>query len=303
MKNTFKFFVILFLFALAVSSSSFADNGGPSDSTKWPTFNMTAQDISMQPGANGQDSIIYWNVYLLQTNYGQAGIDPFEFCCAQYNWYYNTNIWRNPTVGNMVLTNLGGQTDIPVGIRPPTFQVDSTNNWGPNIGLLKTSGNLPNSSINYFIGNVFPGTKMLQMKLYTNGKSFNQAPIDLQWRTGLVAPNTFLAYFTPNLPTGDTASPQWAQSIYADQPPKYNYVVENGTFVLPVELASFVSTVAKNNVELDWSTATETNNQQFEIERSVANSTEWTKVGTVQGSGTTTEVRNYKFTEQLTIML
>jgi len=67
--------------------------------------------------------------------------------------------------------------------------------------------------------------------------------------------------------------------------------------VLPVELASFTSAISGNNVNLNWSTATETNNAGFDIERSVANGT-WSKVGTVEGNGTTTSAHNYSFSDR-----
>ena len=299
MKNTFKFFVTLFLLAV-VLNTSFAQVAPEF----WPTFTMTAKNITTVPVIVGSDTtadnVVTWEVYILQTNYGQPGIQPFEFCCAQYNWYFNKNIFQNPSIGNLVLTNLGAQTDLPSGVRPPTFQVDSITNWDaqtgrPNTGLLKTSGNLPNSNINFFIGNQFPGTKALKMRLTTNGNHFNNVPFDLQWRAGPTAPNTFLAYFAPNPPGPDSANPQYAQSLLDSAGV---YFVENGNYALPVELASFVSTVVRNNVELNWSTATETNNQMFEIERSISNSNEWSKVGEVQGNGTTTEVRNYKYNDR-----
>ncbi|MCB0727637.1 MAG: T9SS type A sorting domain-containing protein [Ignavibacteriae bacterium] len=63
-------------------------------------------------------------------------------------------------------------------------------------------------------------------------------------------------------------------------------------------MESFVSKINGKNVELEWTTATETNNQCFDIERSVSNSDEWIKLGTVQGCGTTTEPRNYKFNDR-----
>jgi hypothetical protein len=293
MKNTFKFFVTLFLLAVVLNTSK-----AQVAPEFWPTFTMTAKNITMQPNPTfNQDSIVFWDVYILQTNYGQPGIQPFEFCCAQYNWYYNKNIVK-PNGGNLVLTNLGAQTDLPTALRPPTFQVDSNSVWAgqdPSVGLLKTSGNLPNSSVNFFIGNQFPGTKALRMKLTTNGKQFKVDTLNLRWRGGPTAPNTFLAYFAPNPPGPDSANPQYAQSLLDSAGV---YFVENGNIVLPVELASFVSTVNKNNVELNWSTATETNNQMFEIERSISNSNEWTKVGEVQGNGTTTEVKNYKYNDR-----
>ncbi|MBK6773922.1 MAG: T9SS type A sorting domain-containing protein [Ignavibacteria bacterium] len=66
---------------------------------------------------------------------------------------------------------------------------------------------------------------------------------------------------------------------------------------LPVELSSFTSTVTGRDVSLNWSTSTEENNARFEIERS---STEniWTKVGSVNGNGTTTNPHSYSFTDR-----
>ncbi|MBK7254195.1 MAG: T9SS type A sorting domain-containing protein [Ignavibacteria bacterium] len=75
------------------------------------------------------------------------------------------------------------------------------------------------------------------------------------------------------------------------------YTVEGNT-ALPVELASFTATINRNAVSLNWSTATETNNAGFDVERKSATGTEWTKVGNVAGSGTTSEVRNYTFTDR-----
>jgi hypothetical protein len=289
MKKTYGLFLILLLLSV-----SYVNSFSQSPPSAWPTFNMTVKNIVSSP--NGQrDSILTFEVYLFQTNYGQPGVDPFEFCCAQYNWYFNKDIFQNPSVGNAVLTNLGSQTDLPTALRPPTFQVDSVNNWGANNGLLKTSGNLPNSSINYFISPNFPGTKILKMKLTTNGHIWNCVPLNLKFKLG-AAPNTFLAYFVPNPPGPDSANPQYAQSLLDTV--NNQYVVEGEWYCLPVEMENFISKVSGNNVELIWTTATETNNQCFDIERSVSNSDEWKKIGTVQGCGTTTDPRDYKFKDR-----
>ena len=63
--------------------------------------------------------------------------------------------------------------------------------------------------------------------------------------------------------------------------------------VIPVELTSFTSSVNKRNVTLDWTTATEINNQGFEIERNSGNGFE--KIGYVAGFGTSTEPHSYSF--------
>lgn len=71
------------------------------------------------------------------------------------------------------------------------------------------------------------------------------------------------------------------------------YKLESPYF-LPVELTSFTSSLVNNEVVLNWSTATEINNQGFEIERSL-NNNDFEKIGYVTGFGTTTEMRNYTY--------
>jgi hypothetical protein len=66
--------------------------------------------------------------------------------------------------------------------------------------------------------------------------------------------------------------------------------------IVPVELTSFSANVNNNLVTLNWSTATELNNSGFEIERKSHN-TDWTRIGFVAGSGTTTESRSYSFVD------
>jgi hypothetical protein len=68
--------------------------------------------------------------------------------------------------------------------------------------------------------------------------------------------------------------------------------------IVPVELTSFAASVNNNgNVVLNWSTATETNNHMFEIERR-AETGEYFTIGFVNGAGTTTEPQNYTYTDQ-----
>jgi hypothetical protein len=67
--------------------------------------------------------------------------------------------------------------------------------------------------------------------------------------------------------------------------------------LIPVELASFTSSVSENNVVLTWTTASEKNNYGFEVERS-SNKTDWTNAGFVKGFGTTAEGKEYSFTDQ-----
>ena len=71
--------------------------------------------------------------------------------------------------------------------------------------------------------------------------------------------------------------------------------------VIPVELTSFTSSVIENDVTLSWQTATETNNQGFQIERRKTQderSEDWNSIGFVNGNGTTTEPQSYSFADK-----
>ncbi|MFI5237555.1 MAG: T9SS type A sorting domain-containing protein [Ignavibacteriales bacterium] len=66
-------------------------------------------------------------------------------------------------------------------------------------------------------------------------------------------------------------------------------------YVVPVELTSFTANILKDGVELNWETATEINNQGFEIERKKNSIFE--KIGYTAGFGTTTEPKSYSFVD------
>jgi hypothetical protein len=66
--------------------------------------------------------------------------------------------------------------------------------------------------------------------------------------------------------------------------------------VTPVELTSFTAKVVGNSVVLDWQTASELNNRGFEVERKSVNG-EWKNIGFVAGYGTTSETKEYRYTD------
>lgn len=71
----------------------------------------------------------------------------------------------------------------------------------------------------------------------------------------------------------------------------FNYLV------IPVELASFQANTNGRSVTLTWSTATETNNEGFTVQRKAADATVYENLGFVRGNGTTSETSNYSFTD------
>lgn len=68
---------------------------------------------------------------------------------------------------------------------------------------------------------------------------------------------------------------------------------------VPVELTLFTGTYNGNNVSLNWSTATETNNSGFEVQRRELEKrnhfSQWQSISFVRGNGTTAEKHFYDF--------
>ena len=88
----------------------------------------------------------------------------------------------------------------------------------------------------------------------------------------------------------------WYVNQYQPSTGSFNWRtrVANIDYTIPVELVSFTANSVRDEVELNWRTATETNNQGFEIERMNAGSS-FEQVGYVAGFGTTTEPKSYSF--------
>jgi hypothetical protein len=66
--------------------------------------------------------------------------------------------------------------------------------------------------------------------------------------------------------------------------------------IVPVELSSFTANVSGGNVVLNWTTATETNNKGFEVQRS--NGGEYQTISFVNGNGTSTQQHSYTYSDQ-----
>ena len=84
-------------------------------------------------------------------------------------------------------------------------------------------------------------------------------------------------------------SPDW--TLYIDDVSYY------GQAPLPVELKSFDAIVFRNEVHLNWKTATEINNFGFEVERKEPEENAWNKIAFVNGYGNSNVQRSYSFVD------
>ena len=273
MKKTAKLFFTL-LFVVFVINMANAQN---------PTYNCTAKNFvftdSIGTGGVSDDAMTF-DIMIEHTNVGVSG--PFEFALGQY--YFNVNNAAGLTAeynyfivpGSTQFSNTNAVPRNPTYVSP-----DATSPSGASLRV--NSNTVLGAGSGPIVSTSFPGTRVCTMKFKKKVGSFPIIPLNMTFRTAL--PNPFTKVFA------------YVGTLSTDITPQGTFTVESNT-ALPVELASFTATTNRNSVSLNWSTATETNNAGFDVERKAATGTEWTKVGNVAGNGTTSEVRNYTFTDR-----
>ena len=94
-----------------------------------------------------------------------------------------------------------------------------------------------------------------------------------------------------NLPTGGAIN----YTVYTQINP-WSTGVSGSKSPLPVELIAFDATKESNYVQLDWVTASELNNDYFEILKS-DNGVHFESIGRVSGVGTSQQSNRYSFTD------
>jgi hypothetical protein len=100
--------------------------------------------------------------------------------------------------------------------------------------------------------------------------------------------------------SSEAKSADWIKTEYNNQnnPSSFVTITNDQTcFVVPVNMISFTGEKVGEDAVLTWSTATEVNNDRFEIERRFAGQKEYTYVGTVDGNGTSNNINHYTFVD------
>ncbi len=136
----------------------------------------------------------------------------------------------------------------------------------------------------------------------------NNAIITIYWDASKELPmfdraNMCIAHYTggtwSKLPTIGSAT-NFSGTVYyfSDVTTSFSkFAGEKSNGPLPIELLSFKANCDKNKVNIEWSTATETGNDYFTIERS-RELNNWNPLAEVDGAGDSYNVINYLYTDE-----
>ena len=136
----------------------------------------------------------------------------------------------------------------------------------------------------------------------TSAATSGTPPYTYQWTSSLGgnflnSTDSFTTYTAPVV-LSDTIDV--VQIKVTDQCGRVNFYyryVNIGSSPLPVELLSFSASKKDNFVQLNWSTASENNNDYFSIERSGSGES-WSLIGKIKGSGNSSMTLDYSFIDR-----
>jgi Secretion system C-terminal sorting domain len=142
----------------------------------------------------------------------------------------------------------------------------------------------------------------------------NTATVSFQWNasdelTGFNRSSSYIAMYsfggfpwgwTSVATTGTNPYIKTRTGIIANYPGGISalgsFGIASNSALLPVELISFTGKKVDKNVQLDWKTSSEINNDHFDVERSVDGSL-FKAIGKVKGNGTSDLIHDYQFTD------
>lgn len=186
-----------------------------------------------------------------------------------------------------------------------TFYQTSTDVMAEDGDYFKnTSGMLGTWALNYSTTPIAVDTwyrLVITVDLGTSFKTYLDGTLLVDHASQLVddrwSLDTFFYLFGDN--DGDDGSIDVAEVAIWDHALTEVEVAALGTVgtVLPVELSSFAANEVNGAINLQWSTATELNNNGFEIQRKSLQN-DWATLGFVPGNGTTTDPKDYSFTDR-----
>ncbi|MCB9035750.1 MAG: T9SS type A sorting domain-containing protein [Lewinellaceae bacterium] len=166
----------------------------------------------------------------------------------------------------------------------------------PSIGALTFTGNLnlKNVTLNIEIEGATSYDQIIVEE--KDALNVDQATLNLSGSYTPVSGDMFNVLTSANMLTSILGAPFVLNGVSMD----VSFAMSTGMMtvsfgsVLPVELIDFTARAAGKAVQLDWSTATETNNDYFSVEYA-ADGRHFSEIGRLSGAGASREARHYTF--------
>jgi hypothetical protein len=211
--------------------------------------------------------------------------------------FTNFNNWT--VVGPLGLTNWSANSSASAGGTPPELRMSWTPSFNGESKIRSVAITLPDNqeitySFNYFFDWYANPSGTVALSVTYDGGATTTPLYSQVDATGNVGPTLIAGNFTT--PASGSQNTQLEIKFVGNSFNNDNIYWDNLTlgYIVPVELVAFSAVSKGIDVELSWSTATETNNQGFQIERKFDGGS-FEQVGYVAGFGTTTEPKSYSF--------
>lgn len=238
-----------------------------------PLYELRVTNLFEDFNFSAGTSAITFDIYIYHTNPQDSG--PFLFASGQYFLQFNPAVANGGTLTYEIISNttqFSNPDAVPIN---PSIS-------GNQLRLMK---NLPLTVSNApIVSTAYPGTRVASLKLTSTSPTIDIHQLNLSWMRRINND-----YFTGIFAFVDT--------VYTNVSDSGTYIVDSVGVVAPVELSGFISSIERNNVLLNWSTASELNNSGFDVERCDENEI-WQKIGFVQGFGTISSSKNYSFEDR-----
>lgn len=313
---------------------------GPQGLTNWFWSNSTHTQSNPGEAVFRWDPIFVGDSYLISPE-----INSQSGQSASIHFNYFENWWSDTVVVGCAITSDNGinwssiwELNATGNVGPYNEAVGFNTPDKFRIGFYYT-GNSNNIDFFYLdnisIFNHIPLSGSYPPRMLTSVASQTEEKVTLNWSSGW-APSGFVGYEIQRkvgLPTEDSIyftiaitdlSTQNYSDFNVELNQAYTYRVRliamgnNSSYgneatayvpsIVPVEFLSFSSSVNNNDVTLNWTTATETNNSGFQIERNTPLNPlsrgeaegrgVWESIGFVNGNGTTTETKSYSYKDE-----
>ncbi len=239
--------------------------------------------------------------YSATTNSGHTGLFPLGVVDGQlYNRYLKVEYTTAPTTGgtlraywkpdpmlwNTAWLGAGSPPYIPSVSGCPGFEITSLCDkgyWQANARDGLTGGAYTIS----LRGDGLPNAAYSSCYLTALKASYNTPGLEGNWNVN----GTHVA------PTGGLANPLVVRTG-AIGFSKWGLAGGGDPYPLPVELIDYKARCVTNGVKLEWTTASETNNDYFNIERSY-DASNWSVIAQIQGAGNSNQILSYSYTDEI----